>query len=164
MFDIPKPRLVAKDMPEEVKHSLPPLDLMIQYVMPRLIDKCNMAEWNVARLENELAEMRSSLSLDIAETRDMIKARKPRAKKPKGEAPAVGCDVDEPVSMADIGVYNPDTDQWEPRIINGAYMTGRVVREIRESPEAPLSASPDMVAFAKGLSDSAYRMLVETFK
>lgn len=76
MYDVPKPKKFAQDIPAEQLKAMQPIDKLVQYVIPKLIDKMNMLSWRVDKLEHETSEALSSMykSLAAAEPAAMEKA------------------------------------------------------------------------------------------
>lgn len=46
-FDIPEPKKIAPQLTPEQRQAMAPIDLLVQYIMPKLWDKVNFLEWAV---------------------------------------------------------------------------------------------------------------------
>lgn len=46
-FDIPEPKKIAPQLTAEQRQAMAPIDLLVQYIMPKLWDKVNYLEWAV---------------------------------------------------------------------------------------------------------------------
>lgn len=46
-FDIPEPKKIAPQLTAEQRQAMAPVDLLVQYIMPKLLDKVNYLEWSV---------------------------------------------------------------------------------------------------------------------
>lgn len=57
-FDIPEPKKIAPQFTMEQRQSMAPIDLLVQYIMPKLWDKVNYLEWAV---KSELHSVRGTL-------------------------------------------------------------------------------------------------------
>lgn len=44
-FDIPEPKKIAPQLTAEQRQAMAPVDLLVQYIMPKLLDKVNYLEW-----------------------------------------------------------------------------------------------------------------------
>lgn len=57
-FDIPEPKKIAPQLTPEQRKAMQPVDLLVQYIMPKLWDKVNYLEWAV---KAELHSVRESI-------------------------------------------------------------------------------------------------------
>lgn len=55
-FDIPEPKVIAPEMTKEQRAAMEPVDLLVQYIMPKLWDKVNRLEWETKRALHEANE------------------------------------------------------------------------------------------------------------
>lgn len=55
-YPVEKPVSVAPNLTPEQRAALAPVDKLVQWIMPRLIDKVNLLEWRVSKLEWETAQ------------------------------------------------------------------------------------------------------------
>lgn len=152
-FDLPEPKKLAPDLSPEERKAMAPIDLLIRYIMPKLLDKHNALEWSakkeiselrdkVASLEDELrkiAEVNKRLLSVAHESRSEDKKPEPveDKKKPKrarrdagedaGPRPS-GCEagIHKPVALSDIAMYDPDKDRWSAKVIAGVEITAAV--------------------------------------
>lgn len=46
-FDTPEPKKIAPQLTVEQRQAMQPVDLLVQYIMPKLLDKVNYLEWSV---------------------------------------------------------------------------------------------------------------------
>lgn len=46
-FDVPEPKKIAPQLTAEQRQAMAPIDLLVQYIMPKLWDKMNYLEWMV---------------------------------------------------------------------------------------------------------------------
>lgn len=57
-FDIPEPKRLAPQLTAEQRQTMAPIDLLVQYIMPKMLDKVNYLEWAV---KAELHSVKESL-------------------------------------------------------------------------------------------------------
>lgn len=169
-FDIPEPKKIAPEWTPEQRAEAAPGDLLIQYVMPKLIDRVNRMEWG---FKKELYEMQQQFAELKNANRDMYSALHAREKE-KGEKKKEGkltksmeqlqkvsADPLEPVPVASVAQYDVPNDQWVPKEIDGVKITASVVNTVL-SPEGgdfPMK----VMAYVMDLSEDARAVLCEMF-
>lgn len=189
-FDLPEPKKVAPDLTSEQRATLAPLDLMVQYIMPKLIDKQNRLEWETKRELFEIRRLIGQLGEDyqvqLATLGNRIAALekgegnlvatlkavhdKPREKKAGKSAPqksasvqdtlAANASINNPVAMSSVAEYDPDTDEWVPKVFGDVKVTRSVVRDIKSG---DTDYPADVVGFVLDLSDDAVNVLCDIF-
>lgn len=189
-FDIPEPKKIAPNLTLEQRQAMAPLDLLVQYIMPKLWDKVNHLEWavkeelhdirqttdeRISAIEQRLDDMvtinqRVLSAAQTAASSSGSKAKRGSSKK-KTEAagqPAVPADVkvSEPVAMSAVANYDARTDTWVPKVVEGVEITAKVVREIMSAQSTAGAVAPypmDAMAFVFDLSESERNTLCATF-
>ena len=53
-FDIPEPKKIAPELSAEERKAMAPVDLLVQYIMPKLWDRQNMLEWQMKKSLHEI--------------------------------------------------------------------------------------------------------------
>lgn len=225
-FDIPEPKKIAPQLTVEQRQAMAPLDLLVQYIMPKLWDKVNYLEWavkaelhsvresietlqvyadkigadadsNILRMGERVSEVERGLDRISQVNQKMLaivhdgpdrvaasmqaqaeeKPKRTRRKKADDKsaensaslmqpleseprAAMVEEDISEPVAMSTVAVYNGQTDQWEPKTIDGVAITAEVVRAVLAG-EA--SYPMDVMTFVYDLSESERKVLCATF-
>lgn len=155
-FTIPEPKKLAPNLTSEQRAAMAPLDLLVQFVMPKLLDRQNYLEWVVKKELHEMSEDLLDLAKTVGERMTAIERRLDEVSKPvakparkKKESPraaqaaGVKADTSGPVNWSVIADYDPDTDTWKPKVFDGVAVTASVVREVLENEGAayPLAVS-----------------------
>lgn len=156
-FTIPEPKKLAPNLTPEQRAAMAPLDLLVQFVMPKLLDRQNYLEWAVKKELHKMREDLLDLAKTVGERMTAIEARLDEAPKPapaklarkKKESPraaqaaGIKADTSGPVNWSVIADYDPDTDTWKPKVFDGVAVTASVVREVLENEGAayPLAVS-----------------------
>lgn len=199
-FDIPEPKKIAPQLTAEQRRVMQPIDLLVQYIMPKLWDKVNYLEWTVkAELHSaresleelqsyadrisadtggdiihigervtELERAFANLSKKDCRAAQEVPKKRSRKKAASASSPLeseprpTGADVDisEPVVMTNIARYDPQTDQWVPKVIDGVEITASVVDMIAAGAS---SYSIEVASFVYDLSENERKVLCATF-
>lgn len=225
-YPVAKPASIAPDLTPEQRAALAPVDKLVQYIIPKLIDKMNMVAWRMDKLEWEMdqrlrglqAVMHQAESLEsrggavavadmdtlvqriealeqraeassiigVEELMQRIEAleAKPakrtsrKKKEPAPEAqpvvPAVGtatdavrqAQLDTGIAISSYADYDPDIDEWVPKVVDSMRMTGslvNVIRKVGTVEAAQLGYSQAVIDFIAGLSPSAVVALMARF-
>lgn len=164
MFDVPEPKKIAPDLTPEQRQALSPVDLLVQYVMPKLLDKQNALEWRVRKELHELCERVRVLEETVAQA----SAKKSRSKVKKAEAaeaaspPPIGTGVktNAPIQLTRIADYDPDADKWFPKKVGDVEITASVIDLVAlQSGSLPMAVS----SFIYDLSDKEREALCQMF-
>lgn len=200
-FDIPEPKKIAPQLTMEQRRAMQPVDLLVQYVMPKLLDKVNYLEWAVKAEFHSVRETIAQMEPYLGKTGDLDRAimglkdrltaiesrladtsavtdtvekskRNKQKKKPEEKAsvieppdsmpPPVEIDVDvtEPVAVTDIAQYDPQTDRWVPKVIDGVEITASVIDMVAAGTS---SYSIEVATFIYDLSESERKVLRALF-
>lgn len=225
-YPVAKPASIAPDLTPEQRAALAPVDKLVQYIIPKLIDKMNMAAWRMDKLEWEMnqrfREARAVMAwaesleerggavtvFDIETLVQRVKTLEQRAeapaivgvealmqriealeakpakrtarkkKEPAPEAqpvvPAVGtvtdavrqAQLDTGIAISSYADYDPDTDEWVPKVVDNMQMTGSlvdIIRKVGTAEAAQLGYSQAVIDFVAGLSPSAVVALMARF-
>lgn len=223
-YPVVKPASIAPDLTPEQRAALAPVDKLVQYIIPKLIDKMNMVAWRMDKLEWEMdqrlrepqavvnwaesLESRGGAVADMGTLVQRIEAlerrteassivgvealmqriealeakpakRTPRKKKePAPEAqpvvPAVGtatdavrqAQLDTGIAISSYADYDPDTDEWVPKVVDNMRMTGSlvdIIRKVGAAEAAQLGYSQAVIDFIIGLSPSVVVALMARF-
>lgn len=225
-YPVAKPASIAPDLTSEQRAALAPVDKLVQYIIPRLIDKMNMVTWRMDKLEWEMdqrfrepqaimdwaeklesrggavavadmgtlvqrieaLEQRAETSaiVGVEALMQRIEAleakpakRTPRKKKePAPEAqsvvPTVGtvtdavrqAQLDTGIAISSYADYDPDTDEWVPKVVDNMRMTGSlvdIIRKVGAAEAAQLGYSPAVISFITGLTPAAVTALMARF-
>lgn len=65
MYEVPEPKKFAPEIAPEQLKAMQPIDKLVQYVVPRLIDKVNYLSWKVDKLEHEALERADILTAQM---------------------------------------------------------------------------------------------------
>lgn len=65
MYEVPEPRKFAQEITPEQLKGMTPIDKLVQYIVPRLIDKVNFLSWKVDKLEYESREQIEILTTQL---------------------------------------------------------------------------------------------------
>lgn len=65
MYNVPEPEKFARDISPEQLKAMQPIDKLVQYVVPRLIDKVNNLAWRVDKMEHETGEALAALRAQV---------------------------------------------------------------------------------------------------
>lgn len=170
--NLEQPKRIAPELTEEQRAALAPVDLMVQYVIPKLIDKLNMLEYNTNVALSELHETIATLQEQANKPRkagrkksDAPKEAKAAARSldmlPSGPRPVgVTADIKTPVNISRLAKYDMDKDCWIPRVISGVEITAEVVNAVKAGQG---SYTPDVVAFVYELTDDETLVLQDLF-
>lgn len=189
VYPVEKPAPIAPAVKPATTNNL---DTVVQWTIPKLIDKVRMAEWKADKAEWELEQVKDRTKhalVELAKRVDALslalekvasaKKRGPK-KKVKGEEPdpvtpegepvepemvTAYPPVSTPVAMSSFCTYDDEKDAWLPFSWQGIEATGPVVTEIRnmDLDAAGKKYPPELVSFAHLLSDDAYKLLCATF-
>lgn len=182
MYDVPMPAKLAPELTPEERAAMQPVDRLVQLIIPRLIDKMNLLEWKVGKLEWELESVDvPGLRTFVRDAVDVISQAAPAEPKPKRtrrkkEAPAteptvapVGGAVPQgvisaPVATSSYANYDPDLDEWVPKKVDGRDMTGSLVDVVLHmGPAAEQMYPEDVITFCRSLSPDAVAALKARF-
>lgn len=185
-FNMEKPRRLAPDLTPEQRAAMPPGDLLIKYVMPKLWDKVNFLEYDlkveIISLQQRLRkieEVNQRLLTIVHDGRptppEEEKTEKPKrgrrkTEKPKGTSTTVPgdnaaakVDISTPVAMSSIARYDVESDTWQPKEFGGMKITSAVVQAIMSPDEETDGFPPEVVMFVYDLSEDARKLLCATF-
>lgn len=130
----PFPVSVMPNIPQG--QQLGTIDKLAQAVVPKLVDKLNVANWQIQRLE-ALCNWQSGALLDVydiinntyipalTQLEERIKALEKGEKKPAKPRARKKSAVT--VDMSEIADYDPDTDSWNAMVIDGHRITGALI-------------------------------------
>lgn len=153
-YNVPQPAPVSPNIPHDTAAQLSPIDKMAQLVIPKLVDKLNMAEWKIARLEAAVQSLldREPSIVDVRKAVDKKAAKKKPARKQQ-------------TALSSIADYNPDTDAWGPKTFGGFKLTGAVAENIiRQGSDDAMDVYPaELVSYVFALPQDALDMLKEQF-
>ncbi|MBD5585499.1 MAG: hypothetical protein HDQ88_10485 [Clostridia bacterium] len=178
-FPVEKPKPIAPATKPATTNNL---DTVVQWTIPKLIDKVRMAEWKADKAEWECEQAKAALA-ELAKRVDALAMSAPKKrsskKKPVEEPDPVAPEgepaepetvaayppVSTPVAMSSFCIYDDSADTWKPYAWQGVEATGPVVTEIRsiDLDTARAKYPAELVDFAHMLSDDAYKLLVATF-
>lgn len=209
-YPVAKPASIAPDLTPEQRAALAPVDKLVQYIIPKLIDKMNMVAWRMDKLEWERDQrfrepqvvtdmfalvqriealeqhVETPATVGVEALMQRIEAleakpakRTPRKKKePAPEAQPVVSTVgtatdavrqaqlDTGIAISSYADYDPDTDEWVPKVVDNMRMTGSlvdIIRKVGTAEAAQLGYSQAVIDFIAGLSPSAVVALMARF-
>lgn len=171
-FDIPEPAKIAPQLTREQQQAMAPIDLLVQYIMPKLWDKVNYLEWamkgEVHSIRESIEELKARVDKLEALASKPKKSRSRKANEP-AQTPAADSDprpsgvevnVSEPVQLARVANYDPDTDNWVPKVIDGTEITASVIEMLAANAAAfPMTVA----AFIYDLSENERKVLCDMF-
>lgn len=165
------PPPVPLPIPERVE-GVGTIDRLAQSVIPKLLNKLNDAEWRVRRLEYLVLQLILANDAQAANIREMSKwmteataklnaftaqpapSVKKRASRKKAEA----------VPMSEIADYDPDKDEWKPKMIDGKAITGALIDVVDHmGTSAGTVYSAELLAFIDNLTDKQRAAIAERF-
>lgn len=151
-YNVPQPASVSPNIPQDTATQLGPVDKMAQLVIPKLVDKLNMAEWRIARLEAVIQTLAEPSITDVRKTVDKKTTKKKTSKKQN-------------VSMSAIADYNADTDTWTPKTFGTFKLTSTVAENIlRQGSDDAMDVYPaELVSYVFTLPDEALDLLKTQF-
>lgn len=178
-YEVQQPERKAQDFSAEAKAAMSTLDVMAQVVMPRLIDRLNMLEWNLGRVEYNFKQFAklmltvdggavgldslTEMSKEVDALRDLvenIQERLPKKRASRGKKVTEAAPVAEP-DMSEWADYDPDKDIWKAKKIGNVLITATVVEDVEAGDCAHYA--PEAVAFVQSMSEGARRKIKERF-
>lgn len=168
----PYPQSVAPAIPQG--QQLGTIDKLAQAVIPKLVDKLNIAEWKIKRLmaicesQQEMLHNASDILSGLPQAFSDVYARvaaleqgkkTTKTRKTKESKPA------EPsVDITEIADYDPDTDSWGPIEIDGHKLTGALIDVIEHlSGAADSMYSDELIGFIQQLEPQVKAAIAKKF-
>lgn len=189
-FHMRQPQALAPDLTPEQRAAMSPIDVLVQYIMPKLWDKVNFLEYDLKvtilqlqerlkatekRLKN-MEEVNTRLLTALRAGQDASavteepaekpkRGRRRKVEEPKGEASVTSStqNISAPVSMGTIARYDVDSDEWAPKVVGGVPITARVVRAVLSPNGETENFPPEVAVFVYDMSEDARNLLCATF-
>lgn len=157
-----EPKKIAPDLTAEQRAAMTPIDLLAQYIVPKLWDRLNMMEWKTQNSFQEIRKELDQLRAQLPPERKPAKRRSNKKEEAPAEPPTLGVEtaLKEPVVMGRVADYDPDTDKWVPKVIESVAVTGEVVKGVLDDGGVFPS---EVIAFVYELSDDDRAVLCELF-
>lgn len=168
----PVPVSVVPNIPADAKQQLGTVDKLAQSVIPRLVDKLNVANYQIQRLEalcdwqqaaiNDLFKILNETwipAIHQLEAKVDALSQKKQARTRKKKEPAAP-----EIDVAEIADYDPDTDTWEPMTIDGHKITGSLI-DVVEHLNGAVSQmySDELIQFIANLEPHVKAAIAERF-
>lgn len=170
-YKVPLPVSVSPDIPQDTATQMGPVDKMAQLVIPKLVDKLNLAEWKIARLEAVVSWQSQTIDDLYRMYNDALKflneqpsASSTEKTKPKSRAKK-SAKKQTSNALSYIADYDPDTDIWSPKAFGAFKLTGVIAEQILHmGSDAALDVYPaELVAYVFTLPSDAVETLKKQF-
>lgn len=178
-YGVAQPERKAQEFSDEARAAMSTLDVLAQVVLPRLVDRLNMLEWSLGKVEYNFSQFaKLMLTLDggaigceslvdvsrgVDEVRGMVEELQkqlPKKRASRGKKATETTPVPEP-DMSEWADYDPDKDVWKAKKIGNVLITATVVEDVEAGDCAHYA--PEAVAFVQSLSEGARHKIKEMF-